>query len=111
MTGVASAFEHAQANTESAILLGAVAKGPEIEYCWIEPDSSSSSYFGGPLMRVKRFWESPPPRSRKAYWIGSVFGFQFGVRLYHQKTTRRTPGRQCPRTAPSRLGRSCCVWK
>jgi mannose-1-phosphate guanylyltransferase len=59
MTAVASAFEGAQGNPESVILLGALANHPETEYGWIEPDSTSSSYFGHKLMRVKRFWEKP----------------------------------------------------
>ena len=59
MTGVASAFERAEGNAEFVILLGAVAKRPETEYGWIEPDSTSADHFGGRLMGVKRFWEKP----------------------------------------------------
>jgi mannose-1-phosphate guanylyltransferase len=59
MAGVASAFDLAEVNAESVILLGAVAKRPEIEYGWIEADSNIVSPFSERLMRVKRFWEKP----------------------------------------------------
>lgn len=59
MSGVESAFDCAEANAGSVILLGAVAKHPETEYGWIEADSTRASHIGGWLMRVKRFWEKP----------------------------------------------------
>ncbi len=59
MAGIASAFNLAEVSKESVILLGAVAKRAEIEYGWIEADSSVASPFGERLMRVKRFWEKP----------------------------------------------------
>ena len=57
--GIASAFDAAEVNAESVILLGAVAKSPETEYGWIEPDSTITGCFDNRLMRVKRFWEKP----------------------------------------------------
>ncbi|MDQ2947906.1 MAG: sugar phosphate nucleotidyltransferase [Acidobacteriota bacterium] len=59
MAAIASAFNLAEVDAESVILLGAMAKRPEIEYGWIEADSTIASPFGERLMRVKRFWEKP----------------------------------------------------
>ena len=39
MAGVAAGFDLARANAQSVILLGAVAKRPESEYGWIEPEA------------------------------------------------------------------------
>lgn len=59
MTGVASAFDFAEANEQSVILLGAAATHPEIEYGWIEPDATVMGPTGAGLRPVKRFWEKP----------------------------------------------------
>jgi mannose-1-phosphate guanylyltransferase len=59
MTGVASAFDLAETNAQSVILLGAAATHPEIEYGWIEPEATGASGFTDRLTRVKRFWEKP----------------------------------------------------
>lgn len=59
MAGVASAYDLAEANARSVILLGAVAKHPEVEYGWIEPEAAAVSRSGDHLRRVKRFWEKP----------------------------------------------------
>lgn len=53
---VASAFQAAEVAPSCAVLLGASATGPEIEYGWIEPESRANV---GDLVRVKRFWEKP----------------------------------------------------
>ena len=76
MAGVESAFDCAEANAGSVILFGAVAKHPETEYGWIETDSTMASHVGGWLMRVKRFWESPPPKPQGACWIKAVSGIR-----------------------------------
>jgi len=59
MTGVASAFDLAETNAQSVILLGAAPTHPEIEYGWIEPDVTVTGPSGGRLRPVKRFWEKP----------------------------------------------------
>jgi mannose-1-phosphate guanylyltransferase len=59
MAGIASAFDLAEANTRSVILLGALATHPEIEYGWIEPGATVTSSSGDRLKAVKRFWEKP----------------------------------------------------
>jgi mannose-1-phosphate guanylyltransferase len=59
MSGVRSAFDFAENNAQSVVLLGAAAKHPETEYGWIEPAATVSSSPAGRLMRVKRFWEKP----------------------------------------------------
>jgi mannose-1-phosphate guanylyltransferase len=52
-------FALAERSAESVILLGAAADRPEIEYGWIEPESSVEPCFGSAFARVKRFWEKP----------------------------------------------------
>lgn len=59
MDGVESAFDLAEINTRSVILLGATPKQPEVEYGWIEPEANTADRFGGHLRHVKRFWEKP----------------------------------------------------
>ena len=59
MTGVASAFDLAEANKQSVILLGAAATHPEIEYGWIEPGATVTGPSGAGLRPVERFWEKP----------------------------------------------------
>jgi mannose-1-phosphate guanylyltransferase len=59
MTGVASAFDLAETNAQSVILLGAAATHPEIEYGWIEPGATVTNPSGNGLRPVERFWEKP----------------------------------------------------
>jgi mannose-1-phosphate guanylyltransferase len=62
MCGVRLAFETADANPESVILLGVAAKQAETEYGWIEAAPAISTNSRSSLLRVKRFWEKPSPR-------------------------------------------------
>ena len=57
MTGVVSAFDLAETNGQSVILLGAPATHPEIDYGWIEPGATDLS--GDALRPIERFWEKP----------------------------------------------------
>jgi len=57
MSGVDLAFAAAATHPNSVLLLGAMAKYPETEYGWIEPEVSTHSRDG--FLRVKRFWEKP----------------------------------------------------
>jgi mannose-1-phosphate guanylyltransferase len=59
MTRVASAFDLAETNGQSVILLGAAATHPEIEYGWIEPGATVTNTSGNGLRPVERFWEKP----------------------------------------------------
>lgn len=59
MTGVASAFDLAETNAQSVILLGAPATHPEIEYGWIEPGATVTNFWGDGLRPIERFWEKP----------------------------------------------------
>ncbi len=59
MDGVESAFDRAEVNTHSVILLGAAPTQPEVEYGWIEPEGAVTNRFSGRLMGVRRFWEKP----------------------------------------------------
>ena len=65
MDGVERAFERAESNASSVILLGATPKHPEVEYGWIEPDASAVGPFSGELMGIKRFWEKPSHETAK----------------------------------------------
>ena len=59
MSGVEAAFDAAETNPESVVLLGARAHQPEISYGWIEPERGCTGYGGFPIHRVNRFWEKP----------------------------------------------------
>ena len=59
IAGIASGFELAELHAQNVILLGAVATRPEIDYGWIEPETTVASPFGNRLTPVKRFWEKP----------------------------------------------------
>ena len=59
IAGIASGFELAKLHAQNVILLGAVATRAEIDYGWIEPETTVASPFGNRLTPVKRFWEKP----------------------------------------------------
>jgi mannose-1-phosphate guanylyltransferase len=59
MAGVELAFDAAEANPETVILLGVAAKHAEVEYGWIEAAPALSSQSRHGLLKVKRFWEKP----------------------------------------------------
>jgi mannose-1-phosphate guanylyltransferase len=60
MEGVGAAFQAAEADPESVVLLGARASQPETSYGWIEPDGEYTGYSGFTVHRINRFWEKPP---------------------------------------------------
>lgn len=57
--GIRDGFELAKSHTRNVILMGAVANRPEVEYGWIEPDTTVANCTGDRVARVKRFWEKP----------------------------------------------------
>ena len=63
VSGVELAFEAAEANPESVILLGVAAKHAETEYGWIEAEPAISTESSHGLLKVKRFWEKPSVRT------------------------------------------------
>lgn len=65
VANIESAFDFAGVDARSVILLGAVAKNPEVEYGWIEAETVSANGFDG-LKRVKRFWEKPSDQLARA---------------------------------------------
>jgi mannose-1-phosphate guanylyltransferase len=74
MTGVASAFDLAEIDEHSVILLGAAPTHPEIEYGWIEPGVTVTGPSRGSLRTVKRFWEKPSYRiARSLFERGCVW--------------------------------------
>jgi mannose-1-phosphate guanylyltransferase len=59
MSHVDLAFEAAQRNPETVVLLGITPTGPEVEYGWIEPHASILGSMPRSITRVRRFWEKP----------------------------------------------------
>ncbi|HLO00522.1 MAG TPA: sugar phosphate nucleotidyltransferase [Pyrinomonadaceae bacterium] len=59
MSQVDSAYAGVQANPSTVTLLGITPAGPEVEYGWIEPQTSILSNMPGSITRVRRFWEKP----------------------------------------------------
>jgi len=62
MAGVRLAFDAAESNPETVILLGVAAKRAETEYGWIEALPSISTNSSNGILKVKRFWEKPSTR-------------------------------------------------
>lgn len=56
LEGVRTAFEAADEEKDSPILLGTPALRPEVEFGWIEPEPGPVS---ARLRRIRRFWEKP----------------------------------------------------
>ncbi len=63
MSGVDLAFNAAESNPETVILLGVAAKRAETEFGWIEATPTMSSDSQDGLLKVKRFWEKPSART------------------------------------------------
>lgn len=63
VSGVDLAFNAAESNPETVILLGVAAKRPETEYGWIEATPAMSTDSQDGLLKVKRFWEKPSART------------------------------------------------
>jgi mannose-1-phosphate guanylyltransferase len=63
MSGVDLAFNAAESNPKTVILLGAAASSAETEYGWIEATPAMSTDSQGGLLKVKRFWEKPNART------------------------------------------------
>ena len=59
MSNVDLAFDAAQRNPETVVLLGITPTGPEVEYGWIEPHASILGSMPRSITRVRRFWEKP----------------------------------------------------
>jgi mannose-1-phosphate guanylyltransferase len=63
MAGVELAFAAAESNPERVILLGVAARHAETDYGWIEAEPALSTATSDGLLKVKRFWEKPSPRT------------------------------------------------
>ena len=59
MAGVDLAFECAEKNPASVVLVAAPAKYPATDYGWIEVTAAASGGSKGGLLKVKAFWEKP----------------------------------------------------
>jgi mannose-1-phosphate guanylyltransferase len=59
MSHVDSAFAAAHINPRVITLLGIQPEGPEVEYGWIEPETSLFAQMPRSISRVRRFWEKP----------------------------------------------------
>lgn len=60
MSHIESAFSARQTQPNTITLLGIKPEGPEVEYGWIEPETSLFGQLPGAISRVRRFWEKPP---------------------------------------------------
>jgi mannose-1-phosphate guanylyltransferase len=67
ISGVNLAFNAAESNPETVILLGVAAHSPETEYGWIEATPAMSTDSQDGLLRVKRFWEKPAARTAQEF--------------------------------------------
>jgi mannose-1-phosphate guanylyltransferase len=67
VTSVRLALRIASSRLETIILLGAVAKHPEVEYGWIEPGTGLECPLSDSLCRVRRFWEKPSAQVAQAH--------------------------------------------
>jgi mannose-1-phosphate guanylyltransferase len=63
MAGVELAFAAAEGNPERVILLGVAARHAETDYGWIEAEPALSTATSSGILKVKRFWEKPSPRT------------------------------------------------
>jgi mannose-1-phosphate guanylyltransferase len=59
MSHVDAAYNAVQERPETVTLLGITPEAPEVEYGWIEPQTSVLSNLPGSITRVRRFWEKP----------------------------------------------------
>jgi len=59
MSHVESAFRAAQTHPETVTLLGIKPESPEVEYGWIESESSLFGQLPRSISRVRKFWEKP----------------------------------------------------
>ena len=59
MSHVDSAYDAVRARPDAVTLLGITPEAPEVEYGWIEPQTSVLSSLPGSITRVRRFWEKP----------------------------------------------------
>jgi mannose-1-phosphate guanylyltransferase len=59
MSHVDSAYDAVRDKPETVTLLGITPEGPEVEYGWIEPQTSILSSLPTSITRVRRFWEKP----------------------------------------------------
>jgi mannose-1-phosphate guanylyltransferase len=63
MAGVGLAFAAAEGNPQRVILLGVAARHAETDYGWIEAEPALSTATSNGILKVKRFWEKPSPRT------------------------------------------------
>ncbi len=59
MSHIESAFTATRTHPETVTLLGIKPETPEVEYGWIEPDSSVFGQLPRSISRVRKFWEKP----------------------------------------------------
>lgn len=59
MSHIESALSAVQINSNMITLLGIKPESPEVEYGWIEPDTSFLGQLPHAISRVRRFWEKP----------------------------------------------------
>ena len=61
--GIDLAFEAAENNPESVLLMGVPAEQADMDFGWIEAEAAISTDTSQGLLKVKRFWEKPSRRT------------------------------------------------
>lgn len=95
MSHIETAFSALQTDSRMIVLLGIKPEGAEVEYGWIEPDTSLLGGLPRAITRVKRFWEKPPlTLARKLMRQGSLwnsFVMAGHVKAFLEMTARALP--------------------
>lgn len=74
MSHIESALSAVQTNSNMITLLGIRPESPEVEYGWIEPETSLFGQLPRSISRVRRFWEKPPETvARRLMGQGSLW--------------------------------------
>jgi mannose-1-phosphate guanylyltransferase len=66
MAHIDSAYDAVRAEPDTVVLLGITPEAPEVEYGWIEPQTSILGSLPRSITRVRRFWEKPSPSVARA---------------------------------------------
>jgi mannose-1-phosphate guanylyltransferase len=83
------------------VLLGARPTEPQTEYGWVEPGEPIEWTAGGPLFRVRRFWEKPSPEAARARLAGGCLWNTFVFTA--KAATLIETGRECLPSLHDRL--------
>lgn len=66
-----------QQRPELMVILGIAPSYPEPAYGWIQPAEQIADSLDQAILRVRRFWEKPPPSQAERLWLGGCFWNSF----------------------------------